>query len=197
MKKIIFTILLLLPFILSLAQESKDKPKAKSCGCRFQSINQTGLLQGQYESAVLLQTVNGIRMKQWFTGIGAGIDYYRFRSIPVFADVRRYLLNKKSSPFIYADGGVNFSWVENSKKILSNRGVTAGFSNGLYTDVGLGYSFGVKNNVAFLLSAGYSYRNITEKREITVWCFMPPCPPYIETYKYGLNRLAVKLGVQF
>jgi hypothetical protein len=197
MKKTLTVLILCFQLGNLLAQVKKDTSAVKGCGCQFQSINQAGLLQGQYEAAGLLQTINGFRFKQWFAGIGVGIDYYRFRTIPVFADIRRNLFNKKSSPFVYTNLGMHFSWVDESRKNPDGWGAASTFGNGIYTDAGLGYSFGFKNKMAFLLSAGYSYRNITEKRTINVWCINPPCIGNTETIKYGLNRLTFKMGFQF
>jgi hypothetical protein len=197
MKKTGTILLLMLMAIAAFSQKPKETAIKKGCGCRFQSINQIGLVQGESEAAASLQTINGIRVKQWFAGVGAGIDYYRFRGIPVFIDVRRNIFNKPNTPFIYADAGIHYPWVSNQQKLWWGDDNSRRFSKGLYTDFGIGYSLGLKNKMAFLMSAGFSHKQINEKRYIQIWCLVPPCPENVETFKYGLNRLAVKMGLQF
>ena len=197
MKKICVVFTLIIFSLLVAGQESSADNKKKGCGCRFQSINQLGAVQGELEGAFLLQSVNGIRLGQWFTGIGVGLDNYRFRGVPLFADVRHYILNKQRTPFIYADGGIHINWLTDSQKAPKGFGTSSDFKNGVYTDFGVGYSLGFKNNMAVLFSAGYSYKNITEKRSIPLWCLLPPCPVNIETFRYGLNRVSLKVGIQF
>lgn len=197
MKKIAAVFVLLNFSLLVTGQQNKVDDKKKGCGCRFQSVNQSGAMQGEYEGALLLQTVNGIKFKQGFAGIGVGVDNYRFRGVPLFADIRHYIFNKQRTPFIYGDAGIHINWLTNSQKEPKGFGTSSNYSNGVYTDVGLGYSLGFKNNMALVFSAGYSYKNIGEKRSIPLWCLVPPCPVNIETYNYGLNRVSLKAGLQF
>lgn len=197
MKKIYLVLIVLMVSFNLKAQENKSTEAKKGCSCHFQSINQAGLLQGEQQTSALLQTINGINYKQWFAGIGAGLDYYRYRGIPLFVDVRRNIFNKSKTPFVYADAGMHFSWVSNQQKIWWGENNRTRFNNGLYTDIGLGYSLGFKNKMAFLMSAGFSHKQVSEIKHTQIWCLIPPCPDNIETYKYGLNRLAVKLGFQF
>src|SRR5688572_21595778 len=116
--------------IASLAQDNEKK----SCSCGFQSILNIGLLEGQGGSDFLIQSINGYRYKGWFAGIGAGIDYYRFRSIPLFLDIRKNILNNNFTPFVYADAGIHFPWSKDDESYYWG----ASMSNGLYYDAGIG-----------------------------------------------------------
>src|SRR5438045_2506679 len=78
---------------------------------KFSSINQLGLLNGSKGESWTVQTINGFKKDKWFGGVGAGLDLYNERTIPVFFDVRRDITSKKNAPFVYADGGVNFLWL--------------------------------------------------------------------------------------
>jgi hypothetical protein len=176
------------------AQQTK-KEKTRSCSCAFSAINQLGLLEGSKGSAFQLQTINGIRYKTWFAGIGAGLEYYHIRGIPVFLDIRKNILAKANTPFVYADGGIHYTWERDKDK--SGYGKTE-FNNGLYYDLGLGYKVRIKNDQAFLLSVGYSFKDVVETRMYEGYCpFFPPCvAARTEAYKYKLNRLSLKLGWQ-
>jgi hypothetical protein len=78
----------------------------KNAAWQFHSINQLGLLEGQIGSAFQIQTINGAQYKSWFGGIGIGLDYYRFRSIPLFLDFRKDF-GKKISSFLFMQMGAS------------------------------------------------------------------------------------------
>ncbi len=193
------TIILIMTFFITevvWAQQQKEKVTAKSnCGCRFSSINQAGILEGESGTAFQLQSINGIQLGTWFTGIGAGLDYYRYRGIPLFLDLRKNILNRNRTPFLFADGGIHFAWVQDKYKTGWNRNE---FSNGLYYVVGLGYRLGLRKNDAFVFSLGYSFKRMEEKRYSTVFCINPPCDEQLyETLNYGLRRVSLQLGFSF
>ena len=71
---------------------------------RFHSINMAGIIKGEKSSYIQLQTINGVAFNKWFAGAGMGLDYYTFRTIPLFLDVRRTITNKQNAPFLYKKG---------------------------------------------------------------------------------------------
>ena len=190
MKKIIILSFIFLLFTGISRAQNKEK---KSCRCSFQSIVNIGLLEGQESTDFHLQTINGIEYRGWFAGIGAGVDYYRFRSIPVFLDIRKNILNNKISPFLYADVGIHFPWAKDNESYYQG----ATMSNGLYYDAGIGMNFSIKKNQGFIFSAGYSYKFAKETYAWPVNCIMGPCPEYKQTRSYDLNRLSMKVGWRF
>jgi hypothetical protein len=176
------------------AEQTAKKEKKRHCSCAFSAINQVGFTEGSKNSAFLFQSINGIRYKRWFAGIGAGLDYYHVRGIPLFLDIRRDILARANSPFIYVDGGMQFTW-ERSVNKYAYGGKTE-FDNGWYYDLGVGYKLQGKDNNALLLSAGFSFKQLKETRTNIGYCQIPPCPVYTDIYDYKLNRLSVKLGWQ-
>src|SRR4030095_13010164 len=77
----------------------------------FSSQNYVGLLEGEHGSSLQLQTINGVKFNSWFVGLGAGIDWYFRRSIPVFASVNMdFLKREKRNFFLSANTGINFPW---------------------------------------------------------------------------------------
>ena len=190
MKRIFFLLFMLLLFSgICLAQQQAKK----SCSCSFQSILNIGLLEGQENSDFLIQSINGIQYKGWFAGIGAGVDYYRFRSIPVFLDIRKNILKKNFSPFVYADAGIHFPWAKDNESFYYG----ATMSNGLFYDAGIGMNFAINKNHGFTFSAGYSYKFAKETYSWPVNCLMGPCPEYKQTRSYDLNRVSMKVGWRF
>ena len=173
-----------------------QKTKEKSAGkMAFSSINQVGVLTGAAGESATIQTINGVQINKWFTGIGAGINYYGMRSIPVFADVRKTFGNKPNSPFVYADAGVNFPWETSNQ--LQQKGYEKSDIIGPFYDVGVGYKLSGKHNRAILISAGYSYKKM--RNQSPMYSILPwprPVTPNYETYTNHFRTIVVKVGVQ-
>ncbi len=191
MKRTVILLLLTSCMLWSAAQKPAGTSKPK-----FASLWQIGALDGSASTAVQLQTINGIQFKTWTTGIGVGLDYYRFRSIPLFLDLRKDILNRKETPFLFGDIGMHFSWVKDSQKSAWPRST---YSNGLFYELGAGYKFGLPKSRALTFSAGYSFKSITEKNYGINYCpFIGPCVEgLVEKFDYDLKRLSVKAGFIF
>lgn len=195
MKKILLPALIgvCLPLLLPAQQ-----PAAKNtgCGCSFSSINQVGLTEGKAGTSFLVQSINGLRYRTWFAGVGVGLDHYRYRTVPLFFDVRKDLFGKKhNTPFIYADIGTNFAWL--SDKQQENFWGTNEYSNGLYYDAGLGYKLNVGKGRGLLFSGGFSLKKFRETRHYSVVCITAPCPESYERFDFTLRRVSVKAAIQF
>jgi hypothetical protein len=182
MKVKMLIVVFLLNTALAFAQE---KP-------RFSSLNYVGILEGETGTALQLQSVNGIKYKTWFTGIGAGIDYYYQRSVPLFISLAKFLPSGKRPFYFYADAGINFPWTKNGIYYFQYRGE---MSSSFYWAGGLGYQFKFKKiNEGLLVNIGYSYKHLMQEYEYSGACFNPPCPVYKERYDYRLKRLSFKAG---
>ncbi len=165
----------------------------------FSSALRVGLLNGQADKAgAEVQLVGGINCKTWFTGIGAGIDYYSgFKSIPLFLDIRKELREKKNTPFVNADVGYNVPLKNKNHK--NNEWVHYKFEGGLYYELSAGYKFVLAKSLGLSLSAGYSYKNFREKD--TAYSGVGPAdepfPPSVNTYDYKFRRISIKVGFWF
>jgi hypothetical protein len=189
-KTIVSIILLFFGFSYSSAQDSRPKSKWK-----FNSANQVGLLQGEGNTAASLQTINGFRLHRFFAGVGTGVDYYRYRSIPLFASARLYLGSLPNQFYIYGDGGTNFVWQERNTNLYGSKET---YRPGFFGGAGIGYSAGLKNGMGITLSAGYTCKKVTNiQQEISSCPFMGPCVLSAQTYRYNLNRLIFQLGWVF
>jgi hypothetical protein len=191
-------VLVLLIVILSPAF-AQQKTVANSWS--FQSVLNAGLLEGQTGSSFQLQAINGARYKSWFAGIGLGLDYYRIRSIPLFVDVRKEFGKNRDKLFVYADGGISFTWASETQKTdyyMPN----PQFRNGFYSDLGFGYKAAVGKRSALLVSIGYSYKKASETYELPYYYYQYLYPTYMmngtgDKINYSLNRLSMKIGWQF
>jgi hypothetical protein len=176
------------------AQQKKQTGGSGKCSCGFQSLLQGGQLAGEFGPSWNLQTINGIYYKTWFAGIGVGLDYYTMRTIPLFIDVRKDLLSKNRTPFLYADGGIHFDWLRTKEKPGWG---SSEYNRGLYYDLGGGYKIGFGNRDALLMSIGYTLKTMKEERLLTQQCFDGPCSSAKDHYSYIFTRLSFKVGWRF
>jgi len=186
--------LLILAFSLWLSGLVSAQQKTVTGIWQFHSINNVGLLEGQTGSAFQLQSINGMQYRSWFAGIGLGLDFYRYRTIPLFIDFRKEFGGSVNKFFAYADGGINFCWLTDNEKTMYLPDEQ--FSAGFYTDLGLGYKIGLGRNNHLLLSIGYSLKKLKETYQS--YYYNPPDELQDkEKINYSLNRLSIKIGWEF
>jgi hypothetical protein len=193
MRNILLLSLLVLSCCVVNAQQ-KDKKKKPGCGCSFNSILQVGMLEGSAGSSWQVQSINGVRFGKLSTGIGIGLDKYRFRSLPVFFDVRTDLSKKPNTAFVYGDIGLNVPWVV---KANDNFWGTKTYDRGIYYDAGAGYKLIVGKNRGLIFSAGYSMKKMRETKYFFTICDFGPCPALEgERFDFTLKRFSLKAGLQ-
>jgi hypothetical protein len=192
MKMKYFFLVLLIPVTLvSFGQKN-------NAAYKFHSINNIGLINGDNEVSAGLQSINGFQKGNLFAGVGIGLDYYLYRTVPLFADFRYEFGKTKNKIFAYADGGVNFEWVEDvygpfiyDWAVAPN---VSKFDNGFYTDLGLGYMVGTKKGGGLVLSLGHSYKSLEKTFSYMDWRTRETIT---DVYNYNLNRIVLKVGWKF
>lgn len=185
MNKFIITLSLLL---VCMAGNTQKKIK-------FSSQTFAGVTVGEVKTDLQLQTINGVKWKKWFGGLGAGIDWYTIRSVPIFASVNRDLFKKgKNTLLVTGDVGINIPW-QQPYYLLGDFAYGNDYQPGLYWASGVGYKFGVgKADNALMMNFGYSYKQLKQEVTNVYPCFSPPCIPSVEKYDYQLKRLTIRLG---
>jgi len=175
-------------------QKTDAQQLSVSSKWKFHSLNQVGLLQGDSKGAFHLQSVNGFEKNNWFAGIGTGLDYYRYTSIPLFAEVIKYFGKPGNQFFVFGDAGTHFVWQKTDNSVYS----TEKYYPGFYGAGGIGYKAVFKNGMGFLLSAGYSYKRVYRQEKYETICpFYGPCYVQTNDYRYDLNRLLIQIGLMF
>lgn len=160
---------------------------------KFHSLNYAGILEGEKGTAFQVQSINGVKYKTWFAGLGTGIDYYYYRSIPLFISANKFLSPKKSSFFFSGDVGINFPW---AKSGTSQEQGTAKAS--LFWAGGTGYALKLKGgDNTILFSVGYSYKHIKDEKTYIICPLIPPCYEEKQRLDYHLKRVSVKVGWMF
>jgi hypothetical protein len=180
-------ILLLIPFSVYSQQPA--------CSCRFQSILSAGLAAGESPVKPIFQWSGGINLNdRFFAGVGGGIDPYRFKSVPVFADLRMSF-GKSQAGFLYSNIGYSFPYDNTSIESWDDPfRTTEKFTGGFYLDVGIGYRLKLKSWNRLLFSSGFSHKRVSNIIGYTYPCFMPPCTEDISKYQYDLGRIVMKVS---
>jgi len=166
---------------------------------KFSSINSLGLLNGQAQSAFTLQTINGVKYKTWFAGLGVSIDPYGYRSIPVFADIRKTFGNKAWQPFLYADAGVGLPIKTDyfsDKNWWPGSIIHYNLQKPFYGEWGIGINRAINKSANFIFAIGYSYKNFSYTETQSMGDF-PILNPISNKYDFYYKRVAVKMGLQF
>ena len=190
--KYFFLVLLIPVTLVSFGQK-------KNATYKFHSINSISLINGNNATTAGLQSINGFQKGNLFAGVGIGLDYYLYRTVPLFADFKYEFGKTKNKFFAYADGGVNFDWVEEEYNegpifIWDGSRNTSEFHNGAYTDVGLGYMVGTKKGGGLVLSLGHSYKSLEKTISYQDWRTQETIT---DVYNYNLNRIVLKVGWKF
>jgi len=162
---------------------------------RFHSINTFGLVGGESKASTSFQSVNGIQFSNWFSGIGVGVDYYRYRTLPLFIDERWFFGDDKNG-FIYGDLGYNFPMKNKPGKEIWNYDMYH-FTGGIYTDIGIGYQVPLYKKSSVLFSLGYSYKKMETKIGVNICPFIGPCYVDHSKYDFSFNMMVLKAGLIF
>ena len=172
----------------------------KNADYKFHSINNISLINGDNGVSTGLQSINGFQKGNLFAGVGIGLDYYLYRTVPLFADFRYQFGKTKNKFFAYADGGVNFDWVEENYNdgpifIWDGSRNSSEFHDGAYTDLGLGYMVrSKKGGGGLVLSLGHSYKSLKKTISYPDWRTQETIT---DVYHYNLNRIVLKVGWKF
>ncbi len=173
--------------IISFSTQAQDKK------IKFHSINCGGVLVGESSVNAVFQTINGVSFSDWFLGAGIGVDYYQYKTFPIFFDARNFF-GKKRKGFVYADVGYNFPLKNKPGKEYGYYDIY-NFQGGLYTDFGLGLRAGFIKKSSLIFSLGHSYKQLQGKYGIAPLCL--GCETTFYNYKFGYGRIVFKAGVDF
>ena len=157
-----------------------------------------GLLAGSSNpGSGFISTAQGVAFGQYRVGIGGGFDFYRVRSIPLYATASRSFTHKHTRPFAAAAAGLNIVSPTGSEKAqIFYYDYTGSYRNGFYAKVGGGLMFRAAKKWQLALLAGY-----TSKSTTYVYTRLARQPWPNETKpiedKYHFNRWYVGVGISW
>lgn len=180
-----------------------QKSKAKKSSSYL--MPQVALLNGSSGTSTQIQLVGGLVKNDWHVGLGVGIDYYEMRSVPLFTDVR-YHFGKEKKIFTYANVGHNFSWAQdadNPRFTIPPSSYAVKQTDGLYTDIGIGYTIKIGRRNSLLMSTGFSLKQMGEEYHPLpysswIWPSSDPwtSPPSttVRKFDYTFKRVSFKVA---
>jgi hypothetical protein len=155
-----------------------------------------GLSMGDKPTNSFIFTTQGIAYGQYTFSAGSGIDFYPFRSVPVFVDVKRKFGNKSLQPFVQAAAGINFTSSKSKDAKYWYQYADGKFKDGLFAKVGGGLVFNAQKKVKLSLSAGYTYKTTAYKYvpyNVTPWYWQ--VQPVKDVYRF--NRWYIGAGIMW
>jgi hypothetical protein len=156
---------------------------------------EVALVNGDHMSSFNVQGKAGIKFNKTLAGVGAGIDGYRFRSVPVFLDLQQEFGKKSRRLFVFVNGGYNFPWVTERDKVREGF-IEGKFSGRVYYDAGIGLKLQLPGTNAVLFSAGYSGKHL-KKVYNAYYCPWGVCQTTINKVDYKFSRIVFRAGWQF
>ena len=155
-----------------------------------------GLQIGATEPSGDLRFQGGIKQQNWFYGVGAAVDFYRFRSYPVYLQVQRVFSFRGTAPFLTASAGYNFknssdtvpTWI--GSRVYDRTG-------GYYAELGGGFIFKVFKKQRLHLSVVKNIKQVRESYDIDYWMWPGQTRSARSTDLYTMHRVAVRLGWKF
>ena len=176
-------------------------------------VAEVGLLMGSFSVDVDWRGQFLLSKNGWSAGVGAGIDYYLFRTVPVYLQGRKWIGQRKNKPFVLASAGINFAALYPSQHggsrwgdvIMPGPGPFPGwwtpipyhYENGVYAEAGGGYSFLGKKQHGLTLSLSWVHKSITEWYETDAPININPGQKDRTTNLYQLNRLVFRVGFKW
>jgi hypothetical protein len=112
-----------------------------------------GLLFGDENVDVSIHSLNGYQFNKYLgTGLGVGVNKFgNYVTLPIYATIKGYLMDRAVSPFYFGDIGYGFAWDTNKNKDFY---IVEDVQGGLYWQLGVGYQFNFYKS-ALVLSLGY------------------------------------------
>lgn len=157
---------LIVLFIIKILLCSNFVLAQKSSNPNFVVTPEINLLNGADHISSSINLKAGIIKCNTQYSIGAGIDYYGYRTVPLVVDVKQFLGSKKNKPFIYAGAGYNVTWLlDDQKRTNFFWGLPpsiADYSNGFTYHYGIGYGFLNKSKKGLLVNIGINSKSLKE-----------------------------------
>jgi len=163
---------------------------------------EAGVTNGKYETNAFVNTTHGFIYKGFFAGVGVGVDYYLFRTVPLFAEFRKEFSKKNVRPLVHFSGGININWLtqeQRDHRFSWWQTTPSVFKNGMYLKAGTGVLFNAHKQIKFATTVSWSYKTLTEKytdRLLEPWP-QPGNNLTERTLLYQLQRLDLGVKIIF
>ena len=187
-------LLLLLLFIAAGNLPAQKNGAVHNLWSSFHSYNTVQVLNGSSTTSFAVHSVNGFQSGRFFGGIGTGFDYYLYQSVPLFAEARFNLAQRKGTFQFFGNGGLNFAFAASGKQFEEKKG---SYKTGSLFGAGLDYLVPFSKE-ALIVGLAFSNKQVIQMVDNNVWNPALNRTENIPTKdKYSLNRIAIRLGWMF
>lgn len=152
-----------------------------------------GLQIGAQEPSADLRLQGGLKQKNWYYGLGAAIDFYRFKSFPVYLNVRHTFKFRGTTPFLTASGGYNFKNASDTVPTWIGSRVYDR-SGGYYGEFGGGFIVKIAKKERLSLAVVKNIKQVKESYDIDFWLGPGQNRSARSTDLYTMHRVIVRLG---
>jgi hypothetical protein len=167
---------------------------------KIQVTGAVSLMNGTSEVGAQLSALAGVELsKGWTAGLGSAIDYYYFRSVPVFVEVKKYFGNGPRRLFAFGATGVNLAWPTDEDQMkLSRWNIVGGndFRFGMYADIGIGYTLYNRHQRGLFTGLGYSVKTMSESHTEQIWNGLTTDQAQRKT-DFTFSRVLIRIGYKF
>lgn len=157
---------------------------------------QGSLLAGDHSASGAPLLTAGIQYRNWLFGAGGGVDYYKVRSVPIFAETRYAFGKKPASFFAYAHGGYNIANAKQYQHSAYNI-VNSVYNNGWLAEGGVGYNFWNRQKRGLSLGIGYSVKTLQERYTDHNYIDNFLSIPSTHKLTYTFNRIVFTAAIKF
>jgi hypothetical protein len=197
----------LLPFYI-LAQPTKAPARRWQPGL----IAEAGLLAGAQKPGLDARALFSLRRQRLTLAAGGGIDWYRYRSVPLLLQGRYHFGKGHWRPFVQLSAGLNlvapsegqrrYSW----QPVAPPEGrigiswpfqaVAHSYQHGYYADAGVGYTLYNKRGRGLALSLAWQRKTLGESWPDWQWAG-GQLVQHRQQLRWTLDRVALRVGWQF
>lgn len=115
----------------------------------FTGLTKLGMMSGESETMFSVTSISGAMLSE-DVSLGLGLTYDNYPNgsmLPIFLDMRGYMIRGRVRPVLFADAGYSLGWI---------KGVHGSDWGGFMLNAGLGISVGFPNSrAAFVADVGY------------------------------------------
>ena len=159
-------------------------------------LPEMGIQLGATEPSLDFRVQGGIQKGNWLFGAGAAIDFYRFTSVPAYAQVRKIFKFRGTTPFLMASAGYNF---KNSSDTVPTWFASRVYerTGGYYVELGGGFVFRIFKKERLTLSVAKNIKQVKEAYDMDFWLGPGQTRAARSTNLYTMHRAVVRLGWKF
>ena len=162
-------------------------------------VPEAGILLGSYTLDRDFRLNAGIEKKGLMLGLGAAVDYYRFKSNPVYFQTRKTFEFRKVKGFVMSSWGYNLkSGTVATVDWWGGRTITKQYSGGGYGEVGGGNIIRIRKKERLQFSVSWVMKAVEESFESEIWNPVSQSSRTVTNQvKYRMNRTVLRLGWKF